>query len=274
MGKIKYLFLALLLASPAWSKTKLTAMPAPSVVVYNISQNKIEYARNADIVRPIASVTKIMTAMVALDYDKDLARHLRLSTRVSGHLPMQNYNRWQLLQAMLVKSDNAAAETLAADYPGGRTAFIERMNSQAQDWGLTNTKFEDPTGIGAGNTSNVKDLATMLETSAAYWVIQEISTRKHIAVETQLKKQVRTINLNNTNAPLLFEFDNILVSKTGLTSRAGWCVGLVVEQRKQRYSVIVLGSQSKQDRFRTVERVMYNHIIDNQLVETELSIRP
>jgi D-alanyl-D-alanine carboxypeptidase len=114
----------------------------------------------------------------------------------------------------------------------------------------------------------------MLETSAAYWVIQEISTRKHIAVETQLKKQVRTINLNNTNAPLLFEFDNILVSKTGLTSRAGWCVGLVVEQRKQRYSVIVLGSQSKQDRFRTVERVMYNHIIDNQLVETELSIRP
>jgi D-alanyl-D-alanine endopeptidase (penicillin-binding protein 7) len=274
MGKIKYLFLALLLASPAWSKTKLTAMPAPSVVVYNISQNKIEYARNADIVRPIASVTKIMTAMVALDYDKDLARPLRLSTRVSGHLPMQNYNRWQLLQAMLVKSDNAAAETLAADYPGGRTAFIERMNSQAQDWGLKNTKFEDPTGIGAGNTSNVKDLAIMLETSAAYWVIQEISTRKHIAVETQLKKQVRTINLNNTNAPLLFEFDNILVSKTGLTSRAGWCVGLVVEQRKQRYSVIVLGSQSKQDRFRTVERVMYNHIIDNQLVETELSIRP
>jgi D-alanyl-D-alanine endopeptidase (penicillin-binding protein 7) len=274
MGKIKYLFLALLLASPAWSKTKLTSMPAPSVVVYNISQNKIEYARNADIVRPIASVTKIMTAMVALDYDKDLARPLRLSTRVSGHLPMQNYNRWQLLQAMLVKSDNAAAETLAADYPGGRTAFIERMNSQAQDWGLKNTKFEDPTGIGAGNTSNVKDLAIMLETSAAYWVIQEISTRKHIAVETQLKKQVRTINLNNTNAPLLFEFDNILVSKTGLTSRAGWCVGLVVEQRKQRYSVIVLGSQSKQDRFRTVERVMYNHIIDNQLVETELSIRP
>jgi D-alanyl-D-alanine endopeptidase (penicillin-binding protein 7) len=215
-----------------------------------------------------------MTAMVALDYDKDLARPLRLSTRVSGHLPMQNYNRWQLLQAMLVKSDNAAAETLAADYPGGRTAFIERMNSQARDWGLKNTKFEDPTGIGAGNTSNVNDLAIMLETSAAYWVIQEISTRKHIAVETQLKKQVRTINLNNTNSPLLFEFDNILVSKTGLTSRAGWCVGLVVEQRKQRYSVIVLGAQSKQDRFRTVERVMYNHIIDNQLVETELSIRP
>lgn len=274
MGKIKYFFLAVLLTSPVWAKTKPTAMHEPSVMVYNISQSKVEYARNADVVRPIASVTKLMTAMVALDYDKDLSRHLKLSTRVGGHLPIQNYNRWQLLQAMLVKSDNAAAETLAADYPGGRTAFVDRMNSQARDWGLKNTRFEDPTGLSAGNISNVEDLAVMLETSAAYWVIQEISTRKHIAVETQLKKQVRTINLNNTNAPLLFEFDNILVSKTGLTSRAGWCVGLVVEQRKQRYSVIVLGAQSKQDRFRTVERVMYNHIIDNQLVETELSIRP
>lgn len=274
MGKIKYFVLALLIATPAWSKPKNTYNTEPSVVVFNISKNKIEYASNADVVRPIASITKIMTAMVTLDSDKDLNKTLRLSTRVGSYIPVQNYNRWQLLQAMLVRSDNAAAETLAADYPGGRAAFIEKMNSQAQEWGLKNTKFEDPTGLGAGNISTVEEVSTLMETSAAYWVIREIATRKQIAVETQFKKKIRTINLTNTSAPLLFEFDNILVSKTGLTSRAGWCVGLVVEQQRQRYAIVVLGSRTKQDRFRTVEQVMYNHVIDARLPEQEFSIRP
>jgi D-alanyl-D-alanine endopeptidase (penicillin-binding protein 7) len=215
-----------------------------------------------------------MTAMVTLDYDKDLSRTLKLSTRVGSSLPNQQYNRWQLLQAMLVRSDNAAAETLAADYPGGRTGFIERMNTQAREWGMQNTRFEDPTGISAGNISNVEEIASMMETSAAYWVIREISTRKQVAIETQFKKRVRTINLNNTNFPLLFEFDNILISKTGLTSRAGWCLGLIVEQNRQQYAVVVLGAKSKQDRFRTVEKIMYNHIIDHQLENTELTLRP
>jgi D-alanyl-D-alanine endopeptidase (penicillin-binding protein 7) len=273
MGKIKYLLLAILISTSAWGKNKVT-VAEPSVLVFNITQNKIEYSRNADVVRPVASITKIMTAMVTLDQDKDLGKTLRLSNRAGSYLPAQNYNRYQLLQAMLVRSDNAAAETLAADYPGGRAAFIEKMNSQAREWGLKNTNFEDPTGLGARNLSTVEEIAVLMETSAAYWVIREISTRKQIAVETQFKKKIRTINLHNTNAPLLFEFDNILISKTGLTSRAGWCVGLVVEQNRQRYSIVVLGSQNKQERFRTVERVMYNHVIDNQLPEPDLSIRP
>lgn len=274
MGKIKYFFLALLISTAAWGKSKPVNTQDPSVVVYNITQGKMEYSRNYDVVRPIASVTKIMTAMITLDYDKDLGRTLKLSKRVGGHVPVQNYNRWQLLQAMLVRSDNAAAETLADDYPGGRAAFISKMNSQAQEWGLKNTRFEDPTGLGANNTSTAEEVASLMETSAAYWVIQEISTRKQIAVETQFKKRIRTINLNNTNSPLLFEFDNIVISKTGLTSRAGWCVGLVVNQNRQRYAIVVLGAKTKQDRFRTVEQVMYNHVIDNQLPNTELSIRP
>jgi len=274
MGKIKYFFLALLISTAAWGKSKPVNTQDPSVVVYNITQGKMEYSRNYDVVRPIASVTKIMTAMITLDYDKDLGRTLKLSKRVGSYIPSQNYNRWQLLQAMLVRSDNAAAETLADDYPGGRAAFISKMNSQAQEWGLKNTRFEDPTGLGANNTSTAEEVASLMETSAAYWVIQEISTRKQIAVETQFKKRIRTINLNNTNSPLLFEFDNIVISKTGLTSRAGWCVGLVVNQNRQRYAIVVLGAKTKQDRFRTVEQVMYNHVIDNQLPNTELSIRP
>lgn len=275
MGKIKYLLLALTLSiGTVWAKTKVDKNTEPSVWVYNITRDKVEYAYNSEAIRPIASVTKIMTAMVTLDYDKDLSRTLRLSNRVGSNLPHQTYNRWQLLQAMLVRSDNAAAETLAEDYPGGRTAFIARMNAQAREWGMTQTKFEDPTGLSANNISTVAEIAGMMETSSGYWLIQEVSTRKQIAVETQFKKRIRTVSLNNTNSSLLFEFDNILVSKTGLTSKAGWCVGLVVEQRRQQYAIVVLGAKTKQERSRTVEKVMYNHVIDNQLPELELTLVP
>jgi D-alanyl-D-alanine endopeptidase (penicillin-binding protein 7) len=275
MGKIKYLLLALLLsAGTVGAKTKVPQGIEPSVWVYNITRDRVEYAYNSEKIRPIASVTKIMTAMVALDHDKDLSRTLKLSRRVASNLPQNTYNRWQLFQAMLVRSDNAAAETLAEDYPGGRAAFIARMNAQARDWGMTQTRFEDPTGLSANNISTVSEIASMMETSSGYWLIQEVSTRKQIAVETQFKKRIRTVSLTNTNSPLLFEFDNILVSKTGLTSKAGWCVGLVVEQRRQQYAIVVLGARTKQDRIRTVEKVMYNHVIDNQLPEMELTLTP
>ena len=275
MGKIKYLLLILaMLANTAWAKVQVSKNMEPSVLVYNITRDRVEYAYNSESIRPIASVSKIMTAMVTLDYDKDLSRTLKLSKKADTHLPQQTYNRWQLLQAMLVRSDNAAAETLAEDYPGGRSAFIARMNAQAQQWGMTQTRFEDPTGLSANNISTVADIAEMMEASAGYWLIRETSTRKQIAVETQFKKRIRTVSLNNTNTPLLFEFDNIIVSKTGLTSKAGWCVGLVVEQKKNQYVIIVLGAKTKQERIRTVEKIMYNHVIDNQLPEMELTLTP
>lgn len=264
----------MLAIGPSWGKTKVPKNVEPSVWVYNVTRDRVEYAYNSEQVRPIASITKIMTAMIALDHDKDLSRTLRLSGRVGSTLPRQNYNRWQLFQAMLVRSDNAAAETLAADYPGGRSAFIARMNAQAQQWGMKNTRFEDPTGLSAGNISSVDDVANMMEASTGYWLIQEVTTQKQVAVETQFKKRIRTVSLTNTNSPLLFEFDNIIVSKTGLTSQAGWCLGLVVEQRQQKFVIVVLGEPTKQQRIRTIQKIMYNHVIDSKLPELELTQKP
>ena len=275
MDKIKLLLLGLAIAATgAWGKVKVPKDTEPSVWVYNATRDRVEYAYNSEQVRPIASVTKIMTAMVALDYDKDLSRTLKLSGRVGSSLPRQNYNRWQLFQAMLVRSDNAAAETLAADYPGGRNAFIARMNWQAQQWGMKQTRFEDPTGLSHNNISSVTDVANMMEASSGYWLIQEVTTRKQIAVETQFKKRIRTVSLNNTNSPLLFEFDNIIVSKTGLTSKAGWCLGLVVEQKRQQFVIVILGAPTKQERIKTVQKIMYNHVLDSELPELELTVAP
>jgi D-alanyl-D-alanine endopeptidase (penicillin-binding protein 7) len=256
---MKHFLLALaLLASSAWARE-------PSVLLYNVSRDRVEYSRNTNEVRAIASVTKIMTAMVTLDYNKDLGRQLQLSKRVRSNLPQGTYTRLDLLRAMLVRSDNAAAETLAEDYPGGRSAFIKRMNSQAQKWDMAHTKFEDPTGLGKLNLSTVDEVKEMMTYASGYWLIRDISTKKHAEFETKYKKKIKTISLNNTNQPLLFTFDSIVVSKTGLTSAAGWCVGLVVEQNNQQYVVVVLGAKNKADRIATVKDVLYNHILDQNL---------
>lgn len=257
-------FLAILLACASFTAS------ADSVLLYNISRNRIEMSRDADRVRSIASITKIMTAIVALDYDKDLSRQLMLSRRVHSHLPRQLYTREQLLKAMLIKSDNAAAETLAEDYPGGRSAFVARMNHQAALWDMKNTNFVDPSGLGVFNVSTARDVADLMHTAAGYWLIRDVSSQKQVALETKYRKKIRTINLAHTSGPLLFAFDNVLVSKTGLTSAAGWCVGMVVEQDRQEYVIVVLGSKNKNERLKTVKDIRYNHVVDVNLREWEI----
>lgn len=244
---------------------------ADSVLVYNISRDQTEWSRDVDRVRSIASITKIMTAMVTLDYDKDLSRRLVLNRTQRSHLPRQEYTREQLLKALLINSDNAAAETLAEDYPGGRSAFIARMNMTADIWGMKNTNFVDPSGLGVFNVSTVQDVANLLITASGYWLITEISSQKQAVIDTKYKKKVRTINLPHTSGPLLFTFDSVIVSKTGLTSSAGWCVGMVVEQHNQKYAVVVLGSQNKRERLETVKNIRYNHIVDTNLNQANFS---
>ena len=244
---------------------------ADSVLLYNLSQERTVMSRDADRVRSIASITKIMTAMVALDYDKDLSRRLMLSKQARGHLPRQQYTREQLLKAMLINSDNAAAETIAEDYPGGRSAFIARMNMTADAWGMQDTNFVDPSGLGVFNVSTVRDVANMMTTATGYWFITEVSGQKQAVFDTKFKKRVRTINLPHTSGPLLLTFDNVMVSKTGLTSSAGWCVGMVVEQSNQKYAVVVLGSRNKRERLETVKNIRYNHIDDANLRQTTFS---
>lgn len=241
-----------------------------SVLLYNVKYHRVEMSRNADQIRSIASITKLMTAMVALDYDKDLSRRLTLSRSVHSHLPRQEYTREQLLNAMLVKSDNAAAETLAADYPGGRTAFVAAMNHYAYLWGMRRTQFVDPSGLGVFNVSTAREVADLVQTAGGYWFIREASSKKHVAFETKYKKKIRTINLDHTSGPLLFTFDNVIVSKTGLTSSAGWCVGLLAEHNKQEYIVVVLGSRNKKERLDTVKDIRYNHIVDINLRALEI----
>jgi len=259
----------------------------PSIWVYNQTQDTIVFNQNANTVRPVASITKLMTAMVALDHDPKLTRSIKLVNRVGSSLPGGQYTRRQLFDAMLVRSDNAAAETLARDYPGGRAAFVRAMNRRARGLGMTSTRFQDPSGLNQNNTGTAGDIGTLVTAAGRYAVIREISVQQQVRIESHFKQRVRIIALPNTNQPVLFSFDNIQVSKTGFTNPAGWCVALLVERNKQTFAVVVLGSENKSQRLDTVKNLMYNHVNDaaelpvvddpqpqtgNKMVENKLSI--
>ena len=234
-----------------------------SMLVFNIKENKHEFEVKSNVIRPIASVTKLMTAMVTLNYDRNMSKTLHIKSAVSGSLPRtKEYTRYELLNAMLVRSDNSAAETLASDYPGGRETFIKEMNKLAFEYGMISTNFDDPTGLSSSNTASAIDIATMVARASEYNLIREISTKKQIEIETRYKRKIRTIVLNNTNRPVLFEFDNIVVSKTGFTNPAGYCLALAVEKEGRKYSVVILGAKNKFDRIHKVENIMYNHLND------------
>jgi D-alanyl-D-alanine endopeptidase (penicillin-binding protein 7) len=247
---------AVVLVASSWANA------ATSVWVYNQTQDAIVLNQQANTVRPIASITKLMTAMVALDHDPVLSRSVKLSDRVGSKLPPGQYTRRQLFDAMLVSSNNAAAETLAQDYPGGRSAFVQAMNRRASGLGMTSTRFQDPSGLSRNNVGTAGDMGTLVTTAGTYALIREISVQRQIQIESHFKKRIRVISLPNTNQPLLFDFDNIHVSKTGFTNPAGWCVALLVEKNKQTFVVVVLGSENKSKRLDTVKDLMYNHISD------------
>ena len=255
----RFLFL-LAFCGAAWAKT-----PPQSVLLYNDTTGHHLVNQNPDIVRPIASITKLMTAMVALDHDQTLDRPLKMVGKVRGILPRGTWTRGEVLQAMLIRSDNDAAETLAADYPGGRAAFIEAMNTKARLLDMPHANFGDPSGLDNRNVTTLTGVKRLLLASSDYPLIREISVKKHALFEQRFKKKIRKIELPNTSKELLFEFDTIAVTKTGLTTPAGWCIGMVVEQRDQKYVVVILGARNKLERLKIAREIMYNNINDTDL---------
>ena len=234
---------------------------AVSLAVYNISQERWIHSENLNQTRPIASLTKLMTVMVSLDSDQDLDRAIKL-TQASPRLVKGSYSRRTLITAVLVRSDNSAAEALAEAYPGGRREFIQAMNLKAETLAMRNTQFVDASGLSNRNTSTANDVITMIRAADFYPVISEISTQKQSILESGQGRRLRKIEIENTNRPVLIEFDGVTVSKTGFTNSAGWCMGLVVVKGRTRSAVVILGADTQQRRFRDIKTVMLNHIAD------------
>ena len=291
---VVFILIFLLMCSTSYAKPKPRA-DSSTIAHYNLTTDTWIVSQNINKTRPLASMTKLMTAMVALDYSKDLKRKVALQTRIGSHLPVREFTRNELFHAMLIRSDNAAAETIASDYPGGRAAFIKAMNTKAKEMNLSSTQFKDPTGLSGSNLSSGTDMVDLVKAASLYDVIRRTSIKKQVLIETHYKTKVRSIVLENTNKPLLFEFDDIVISKTGFTNSAGWCVALLVEhwtKRPQQESstvdkflsyfdgepdrniargdleqhiIIIMGAKNKSERIAEVKKLMYNHINDQQI---------
>ena len=215
------------------------ASESHTVLVYNVGTKETVLSENADVIRPMASITKLMTAMIALD-----------RYELSDKLPTGKKSRAtveQLLIKLLVRSDNGAAEVLARNYPQGRTAFIRAMNDRSAQLGLVDTKFSDPSGL-MPNTSTAKELVKLVAAAGNYNFIRRISSQPAIYQTSQVKKKTKTVTLANTNSNILFEFNNILVSKTGFTYKAGRCLAMLVDKNGQEHVIIILGERTKQSR--------------------------
>jgi D-alanyl-D-alanine endopeptidase (penicillin-binding protein 7) len=260
---VKSLILSLaLVCIPALAKES-----TPSIWLHDITKNEIVIDSDSNVPKSIASITKLMTAMVALDHDQDLDR--RITVRRGSKLPAGSHTRRDVMRAMLIRSDNRAADALAADYPGGQKAFVRDMNQHARKLNMPTAKFVDPSGLNAGNMAAAAEVAEMVKAAARYPFIVETSVQKQALFDIKLRQKVRTIELQNTNRPLLFEFDEIMISKTGFTFAAGWCVALMVEKNGQNFVVVVLGAKSKQERLDITRKIVYNQLMDIEVDRQE-----
>jgi len=252
---MKLLVILLLLVNTAWARNE------PSVLLYDNTTNTVLLAEHIQQVRPMASITKVMTAMTYLDLNHDLEAKLEVYQGVSGILlKKQYYTRRELLIAMLVRSDNSAAETLARDHPNGRPAFMTAMNSKAQQLGMAYSYFDDPSGLSQKNMGTALDIMNMLKAATTIDFIRQTSIIQKTEIAAKDRKKPVRIIIQNTNIGLLEEFNTIVLSKTGLTNPAGWCVSLVLEERHRQFILIVLGAPSKDVRKKIVERVVFSNL--------------
>lgn len=234
---------------------------AETILVYDRDHHYTVVEQNADELRSIASITKLMTAMVVLDHYGDLTTPIVYKKKLGSQLPTRTYTVAELLTAMLVKSDNGAAETLADTFPSGRDSFIAQMNLKARDIGMYNSSFADASGLNIENKSTAREVGILALTAYEYNFIRTTSTKKNFQVVSTQKKKTKTITLNSTNQVLLAKFDSIVLGKTGFTNPAGYCVTLLVEKNNRLYSVVVLGARSIKQRVDLVSRLMYNKIL-------------
>ena len=214
----------------------ITAHAEHAVMVYNLQTNQAVVSQNADTVRPMASLTKLMTAMVTLDR---FSLSDKIATGKKSYVTVES-----LLEELLVQSSNSAAERLARAYPNGRLAFLEAMNNKATAAGLYQTQFNDPSGLVATNTTTARELVKLVSMASAYDTIRNISSKAEIYRHNKNK----TVALDNTNKTILQEFHNIRISKTGTTTPAGRCLAMLVDKQGQQYAIIILGEPSKQAR--------------------------
>ena len=229
-------------------------------LVVDQDTDEVLFEKNPDAVLPIASITKLMTAIVTLDAELPLdeqlvvTRYDRTIDRVRSRLtPGVKLTRAQALQLALMASENHAAQLLARNYPGGVSAFVEAMNAKAQMLGMHDSHFADPTGLSPENRSSPGDLVRLVKAAYEHPEIREYST----SVELSLPLGRRVVRYANTNLLTSRPEWDIGVQKTGYISAAGRCLVMQAVIEGKRVVMVLLDSVGKYSRIGDAQRLRH-----------------
>jgi D-alanyl-D-alanine endopeptidase (penicillin-binding protein 7) len=215
--------------------------------------------KQADVILPIASITKLMTAMVVLDAKMNLKESITIASEdvdtlrhSRSRLPVHSsLTRGNALLLALMASENRAAHALGRTYPGGLAAFVAAMNTKARVLGLTDTHFDDPTGISNGNTSSARDLARMVDAAYQYSLIRKFTTSEEISIRLGHRK----LKFHNTNVLLRNPRWQIGLSKTGFIDESGRCLVMQFKVAKRPVLIVLLDAPGKSARYDDARRI-------------------
>ncbi len=269
--RVSLLSLALLFALPfapgaAVANTTQSSVSQPqiasgSAMIIDLNTNKVLYSSHPDLVRPIASITKLMTAMVVLDarlpLDQKLAVDISHTPEMKGIYSRVRLNseisRRDMLLLALMSSENRAAASLAHHYPGGYNAFIRAMNEKAKALGMSHTRFVEPTGLSTENVSTARDLTRLLIASKQYPLLGQLSTtREEMAT---FSNPAYTLPFRNTNHLVYRDNWNIQLTKTGFTNAAGHCLVMRTLINNRPVALVVMDAFGKYTHFADASRL-------------------
>ena len=234
-------------------------LSSAAFVVANHRTGEVISERNGNRVMPIASLTKLMTALVVLDANLRLNEMLTVTNadidRIKGtgsRLAIgSRLSRAEMLHIALMSSENRAASALARHYPGGQRAFVEAMNAKARMLGMWNTRYADSTGLNPRNVSTAQDLAKLAAAAASYPLIRQYSTDEQSYVRTS-KRQLHYLNSNRLIREGQWEFT---LSKTGYIREAGRCLVLGTKVNREPVIMVLLNAETTNDRVADAKRI-------------------
>lgn len=227
---------------------------AAAAIIYNPETNEIVWEENSLSQRSIASITKVMTAVVFLDSDPDLTEQVAIARSdvvhaSTTHLRVNDLVTVDdLLHLLLVPSDNAAARALARVSPYGPEGFVLRMNEKAVELGLMSTSYADPSGLLSENVSSAYDMARLIAHASANERIASIMRTPEYTVYTA---KHRALTFRTTNHLLGRDDVDVRAGKTGFISKSGYCLATLLQlpESGHQVAVVVLGARSNAGRF-------------------------
>lgn len=230
-----------------------------AVLVLDQDTNEVLLSKNADAVLPIASITKLMTALVVADAEQPLDELLTVNaedidTEKGSRSRLQlgtTLTRGEMMHLSLMASENRAANALGRHYPGGLPAFVVAMNRKAQALGMTSTRYVEPTGLSSRNQSSASDLALLMQEAHKNEMIRRLST----SLEAEVAVGRRALHFRNTNSLVRSAEWDIGLQKTGYIAEAGRCVVMQAQLAGRKLIMVLLDSAGRYSRVGDAERI-------------------